>query len=109
MEKLIKNIRTLEKTVMEKIKYNLDNYKLYLACYSSYDSWDNAIITDLEINIYVNGEYEDTITICTIEEKEVDWDNQIEKHREKLYKEKIKVYKYLKDRYNIEFKEDYTV
>lgn len=109
MEKLIKNIRTIDKMIMEKIKYNLDDYELGIACYTCNDSSDKSITTDLEINIYIGGEYEDTITICKIEEKEVDWWTQVALHREKLQKEKNRIYNYFKDKYNIELKEDYTV
>ncbi|MGL5647772.1 MAG: hypothetical protein ACRDDY_07970 [Clostridium sp.] len=102
--KYIKNNVELKKEILKRITWQ--DIELKVACYTSSD--DKAIITDLEVSIYVNGEYDDVVS-CYSVESVGDFQIETDKHRKELSKLKKRVFNYLKVHFNnVEFSDDYT-
>ncbi|MEG2289660.1 MAG: hypothetical protein RSC24_06800 [Clostridium sp.] len=110
IKKMYKNNLEFKKDLLNRLKY-INNYELEVKCYSEDDN-DN-VMTDLEVDIYLNGEYVDTATYECIEEPTIndcaDWWDMVERQRSLLRKDKQKLHKYLIKHFsNVKLCEDYV-
>ena len=71
LRKLMKKENTIHKARKEVqgITRYLDNYELYVRCYTTNDNFNNIVSTDLYVEVY-NGEDYHTIVLATIEVEE---------------------------------------
>lgn len=108
MEKYFNNNREIKKEIENILGRKVNSYEFQVKCYSYLDG--NGMTTDLEINMFKDGEYIEAVTIASIEEDENNnfW-NTVQIHRKKLKTEKTKLYKYLDKHFiNVIAAEDYV-
>lgn len=101
-ERYITNAK-LKKEILQSIKY-LDNYNLEVGYYttSEMEEKNRIIDTTLEVRIYNNNNYIDSISVVGITEIEKDYYKQKENHYKRLNNDKIKLKDYLS---NFNFKD----
>lgn len=110
MIKYIKNNIDLKRNIREIVK-NYNNYYIKITCYSEDDY--EEICTDLNIEIFSDDNYIETIVYSSIKENTVDntqlWWDVVENHRESLKKEKKKIFNYIDKNFrNVSIIEDYV-
>lgn len=97
----MKNLQ-LKKEILNSIKYCNGEYGIKVCCYS--EESDGSLTTDVNVELYSNDEYLNTIVVDSMEQESPDnteeWWNRVEEHRLQLKKTKNKVYKYLCNNFN---------
>ena len=69
-----------------------ESYKIQILTMTSNE--DSNIRTELNLDIFIDGEYHSSFTSKVIEESEIDFEIKMEKHIKKLNKDKEKLMKY---------------
>lgn len=107
IEKYLENNREIKKEILKMT--NGKEVELRINCYTSSDinNGIETVMTDLEVDIYADKSYINTVS-CYGMESEGDFHDEMDKHRRELKTLKRKIYNYLRLHFGyVKFSDDY--